>query len=454
MRSRDRYDRRAFLRGLGAGAALLPTLGADRAHAACIAGAPPRRTVFVIWPNGILPRNGIWPVGPSETDFTLPAFMSALEPHKRDLILIDKLYYKFIEDSPLAGPPICGHGAIQGLLTGRSYPSYHGHAGYENTASGPSIDQFIGNGLRQRGYQGLVSLPLGIYIGTPAYATYRGPDQKIVPDGDPYHVFDTLFGGATGGGTSSTPDPNIDKLRKARRSLLDFVEDDLSRFKARLGTDDGRRIDAHLQSIRDIEAQLLPAATASGGATSAPGGGCAVPTIGGRVDVKDYNNVPVVTKLQIDLATAALASDLTRVAVLQLSDYGDNVFKLPFLGLGGQHDIAHAGGKDKEKWDTWVFQQWAYLIDKLKSVKEGAGSLFDNTTVLFLNNMTTGNHEYKDTPCFLAGSIGGTFKTGRSLQVGPIQQNGILIAIANAMGTPTETWGDPSYGRELTVLRG
>jgi len=59
-------------------------------------------------------------------------------------------------------------------------------------------------------------------------------------------------------------------------------------------------------------------------------------------------------------------------------------------------------------------------------------------------------------PVVMAGSCGGYFKTGRSLALpAGTPNNGLLVALCDAMGTPTPsgTFGEPTYGGELTVLK-
>ena len=82
--------------------------------------------------------------------------------------------------------------------------------------------------------------------------------------------------------------------------------------------------------------------------------------------------------------------------------------------------------------------------------------LLDRGVFLAMNNMRTGIHEFDNVPAIMAGTAGGYFKTGgRSLKLpSGTANNGILIALANALGVPTTTFGHAAYGGELAVLRG
>jgi hypothetical protein len=114
-----------------------------------------------------------------------------------------------------------------------------------------------------------------------------------------------------------------------------------------------------------------------------------------------------------------------------------------------------------------MFAQMAALLDAMKAIPEGAGTMLDSSVVWWANNMADGDlHTVRGMPWVLAGSCGGYFRTGRYLRFGDwgqasptsgknmVPHNGILVGLANAMGVPTETFGDSQYGGELPGLRG
>jgi len=325
------------------------------------------------------------------------------------------------------------------------------------------------------------------YSRSTARLSWRAAGDPIVPDIDPYHVYTGLFAGATPApvtpGMPTTPAPTVpgmpmpvDRMLRMRKSILDHVIGDLKRFGGTVGAEDRMRIERHLQSVRDIEEQLSQQINAGSG-TMPPGTGgpvtpppagtaCQPPALGAKVDVRATQNFPAMCKMQIDLAVAALAADATRVVVLQLGDQGDPDIIFYNLGFaaGGQdgntgnlnayHSIAHRNGAEKITCDTWFQQQVAYTIAAMKGVSDGAGTLLDNSVLVALNNMRTGNHEYTNVPAILAGKCGNYFKTGRSLKLTNAHNNGILSAVANAVGVPTTTFGHTMYGGELAALRG
>jgi Protein of unknown function (DUF1552) len=440
-------DRRRFLASIGAGAALLPAIGAERANAGCLS-ASPKRLIIVTWPNGIFPAESdhkTWPIGSNETNFVLPNFLSPLEPFRNDLLLLNELDYTFLDETPNQVGGRNGHDTNQGLLTGRPYPGIIDPEVWRQMAAGPSVDRVVGQYLKSQGFAGLASLFLGVQVKYGAYAVWKAAGQALSPDSNPYHVFDTLFGGQ-----AVVSDPRNSQFRMARKSLLDFVGRDLERFQKRLGAEDRQRVQSHVETVRELERALNLGA--------GPMTGCPLPTLGATFDVNLPANLEKTTRLQMDLMVTALATDVTRVGVLQIGDLGAaaDLLQFPFLGLGGQHNIVHEGRADgRLKMATWFSEQWAYLLGKLKSEKEGSGDLLTNTAVLFIPQMADGAlHDWHGVPMIMAGSCGAYFKVGRSIRTNRVSHNRVLIALANAMGVGLRNFGEIRYGEELTSLRG
>src|SRR5262245_36652606 len=350
-RSHRGLDRRAFLRALGVGAAVLPLLEAEQASAA---SAPtPKRAIFLVWTNGMLNVDEDWP-GPGAIA-ALPDFMTSLEPHKDDLILMKGLNYRFIRDSPSISERT-GHAAYPGMLTGAIYAS-GGSSTANDIAGGISIDQYIGNALRTQGYDGLVSLNLGVKVDSRARLSWRGAgaNNAIVPNEDPYDVFNDLFGGAQAA-ANAAPDPALTRINSMRTSILDYVIGDLGRFSASLGAGDRQRIDAHLQSVRELELKLQ--VTARGNTGTAP-------VLPQGVNTGSTVNFHTTAEMQMQLVAAAFAADITRTAVLQLGDQGGSNIVLTTLGFDannretsgntglvqGLHVIAHENTANKRRTD-------------------------------------------------------------------------------------------------------
>jgi hypothetical protein len=483
MKHQLRFSRRNMLKTIGAGAALLPLLESDPADAACLVGGI-KRLFIMAWPDGMLSSINTWsPPGTTPTNWTLAPFQQSLAPNQADLLLLNGVDYSFIKDMPGTGERT-GHGCFPGMLTGKFYQTLSASTSAD-LAGGPSVDQYIGSQLQTAGYKGLVSLNLGAYVVSTGHLSWKAAGEVVLPNTDPTSIFNTYFQGAmpapapTSG--SGTPAP-VDNTKLIKKSILDAVAADLTRFSGVVGTADKQNIQQHLTSVRELEMQLdsMGSQTMAGGSITAATGTCSPPTVPAGMSGKAANtspNVPAVTKLMMDLSVAAFASDLTRVVVFQVCDQGaanlimswvKSSTGTPFASGGplasdpntgdtyGFHAIAHRNVQDKVNCDTWFQSQLAYMVAQMASIKDATNQrLLDSSVVVGMNNMRTGTHETTGVPVFMAGSCGGYFKTGRSLALPPgTPNNGLLVALCNAMGTPVTTFGEASYGGELTVLKG
>jgi hypothetical protein len=161
---------------------------------------------------------------------------------------------------------------------------------------------------------------------------------------------------------------------------------------------------------------------------------------------------PEVAELQMDLLTAALSCDLTRVATLQFSYAGSNhVFEQYDPTGEGHHALTHANQTEEVvaariQIEAWYASQVAGLVERLKAVPEGEGTLFDNTLIVWLNEMNDpGPHSYDSMPTCLLGSLQGSIASGRVLDVGYRPLNDLHLTVAQLMGLDIDTFGEPGH---------
>jgi hypothetical protein len=446
----SRLTRRQLLRGSLLAAATMPLFEATRARGQ--AGQYPKRLLVFYTPNGTIDQE--WRPRGGETDFQLGRILAPLEPYRDKLLILGGVHMA-LADSGFGSHHTRGVG---GLLTGR--PILEGtfeSAGPPTAgwASGISLDQHLARTLAPP--TRFRSLELGVRVvdaEVRGRLSYTGPSQPVPPVESPYAAFDRIFtGSAAPGGDPNAVDPALERLRKNRQTVLGLVGEELKAARQQLGRDDRAKLDQHLASIEDIERRLLPApGAAPGSATS-----CAEPALGAPIDLTAAANLPTIGRLQVDIAAAALACDLTRIATVQWT-HAESDQTYPFLNVSGaHHTLSHAGDADAQaqesltKINTWFGEQLAYLLGKLAAYPEGDGTLLDNTVVLWCNEVGKGNnHEHRDLPFLLAGSCGGYFSTGRFVDY---QANGaaghphndLLVSLAQAMGATDTTFGDPEH---------
>ena len=130
----------------------------------------------------------------------------------------------------------------------------------------------------------------------------------------------------------------------------------------------------------------------------------------------------------------------------------------PFIGVPeGHHDLSHHGGDPKkhekiQKINRFHIEQFAYLLGKLKAIREGDGTLLDNSMIVYGSGISDGNrHNHDDLPILLAGKGGGTIKTGRHVKYSTRHAAEQPVPVMlDRMGVPVDSLGD-STGR-LTKL--
>lgn len=423
-----RFSRRALLAGIGASAAFLPLVDAERAQAAGADGFP-KRLVTITWGHGVC-QSAFYPGdGTSNSEVLKP-----LEPLASKTLVVGGLDYKMMLEQD---HKYDGHFTYPVIWTG----TYKNVDGQICTSNGPSLDQVVSDAVAKK-----VALqqPLLVITVEGDSASWRGPAQKNTGEGDPKRLFDKLFASA------SMPSADLEKIRAKRKSVLDFVSAELSGFSQRMGSEDKAKIGAHLESIRQLETQLTASAMA-----------CTPPTV--MTGSKVFQDK---VAAMLDMTAMALRCDITRaVSISWADDGGYRPITLPWLDINSSfHDIAHLGKDgypDKIKADTWMWEQVARLAKGLDSVVEGTGTALDNAVIAVGNDMAEGSSHYVGgMPFVLIGSAGGYFKTGRTVKVGNwasktgeywkgdgnVPHNKLLASLSNAMDVSTTSFGEGYTG--------
>lgn len=425
--TRPIVSRRTFLGTMGAASmgALLPPLEAE----AQTVGAK-KRLIMLTSGNGTVPSD--WKPTGSNTSLTLSKCLEPLAAHTADLVALNGLGWQFGD-----GPGV-DHMRIAMMWNGS--PMLTGNDFSNNTGSRPcgwgggiSIDQTIANKLAETVKTPFKSLEFGVYLPRHHIYTrvnYSGPNQPIPPVDDPYAMFDRVFKNI---GPATTP-VDMDRLRASRKSVMDAVRGNLTAVQARVSAGDRQKIEAHLEAVRSIEKRLDTTTPVS----------CGPPMLGTKLDHRAQANFPAISRLQIDLLVASLVCDATRVTSLLWAGAANEV-RFTWLGqTGGHHTISHDNGAtgraQRIAAHIWFSGEVAYLLQKLKAVPDGTGTLLDNSLVVWGNELADGAaHSQQPIPVLLAGKAGGALKTGRFIDFGRRKHNGLLVSMAHLMGMPEVT---------------
>lgn len=423
-------SRRQFLSRLGLSAAALPFLPALQHLQAAGPQAKKQRIIFMFSPNGVVPPE-FWPEG-TGTDFKLKRILAPLEPFKSRMLSLKGVSNKVRGD---------GDGHMRGmscLLTAIELFPGNIQGGSDKPAgwaSGLSIDQELKNFLQSKPETAtrFGSLELGVAVPNRADPwtrwTYAGPNQPLAPLSNPYEVFEKLYGQT--------------KDRESLGSVLDEVTEDLKKISANLPAADKALLDQHATFVRQMEGELKKAADQK---LNHP-----APNLEAGVDM-DNDGMPQVSAMQADLLVNAFANDLARVASIQYTNSVGNA-KMKWLGIEeGHHGLSHdpdlnVGSQEKLiKINIWFCDQLASLARKLDAVPEpgGQGTMLDNTTIIWTNELGKGNsHSHDDIPFILIGG-GLGFKTGVAHQFDHLAHNRLWLTLAHAIGHRIPTFGNKS----------
>jgi hypothetical protein len=178
----------------------------------------------------------------------------------------------------------------------------------------------------------------------------------------------------------------------------------------------------------------------------------AVPTLPPNIEEQN-NNMPQLTKMQLELMVNSFVADFTRVATFQVTNSVGQP-KMRWLGIEeGHHDLSHEPDSNEPAYEklikinTWYCEQVAYLAKRLAETPEpgGNGSLLDNTTIVWTNELGKGNsHTRENIPFVLVGG-GLGFKTGRAIDFSGTPHNRFLMSVAAAMGHEVPSFGNPDF---------
>jgi len=424
-------NRREFLRTLGIGAAAvpfvlnLPSLGfANQTRRK-------QRLIVMFSPDGVVPST-FWPDEEGD-DFTLKESLSPLESFQDRTLILHGVCDRVRGD---------GDDHMRGigcLLTGiELFPGnvQGGSATPAGWPSGHSIDQeikrFLQNQVATKTRFG--SLEFGVMVPDRADVwtrmVYTGPNQPLTPIDNPYQMFNKLYGKV--------------KDRESLKSILDGLQDDLGKIRSAVSAQDRRLLDEHATFVREMEKELKEAETQDVGH--------AVPELEPGVKAEN-DNIPRISKMQIDLMINAFLGDFTRVATLQFTNSVGQA-RMRWLGINeGQHDLSHKPDKDTDaqekltKINKWYCEQLVYLAKRLADTAEpgGQGSMLDNTLIVWTNELGKGNsHTQDNIPWVMVGN-GLDFKMGRSLKYKRQPHNRLLLAWAHGFGHHIEKFGNPKF---------
>jgi hypothetical protein len=440
-------SRRQTIKGLtlGAGASLLsPLLGRLAAQAS--GAAIPRRFVFVVQSNGIDP-NHVIPVGlPRRKDKELPDITKAVSTPLAGLDLPDPI-------APLA--PLKHRLTIVRGLSGRmaeggtgGHSTNHGALGCYPGSAGP-LQQTIDHALGEATPAVYQQVGLGVLSKADQTLNYQisasAPGKASPIQCSPEQAFNSLFGSVTGGGNRNAFD--------RRTHLLDFMSGDLRRARSALAAPEREKLDQYLSAFESLHARQASIDTLQGVMRAH------LPDLD-----EEFKTPHEVHRLraQFETGTAALLCGLTNVLTLTSGGGGQNYLSFPDLGIPiDGHEIGHGKGVNgltSEQCFVKVRQHHCTLIAemarRLDSIREGDGTVLDNTLIVYLSDSGEAHHpNLKEWPVLLLGGLAGRVQQGgRYLQLPDYQKTGhrtlanFYLTLLEAMEKPRASFGTQDPG--------
>jgi len=426
-------NRRQFLRNLGVSSAAVPFLSGLPSLSYGASQGRKQRLIVMFSPNGTIPKN-FWSA-PSDSGIELNNILAPLEPYKEHILQLKGVHNKVKGD---------GDRHMRGmscLLTGIELFPGNVQGGSDTPAGwakGISIDQEIKNFLQsqEETRTQFGSLEFGVGVSDRAdpwtRMSYAGPNKPVAPTDDPYQMYRKLYGQI--------------RERKDILSILDEVRHDLKSVTSKVSSEDRQLLEQHTQLIQEMEKEF---AAGKGKSTEHQ-----APDL--KEGITNQNdNLPQLSRMQIDLLVNSFTNDFARVATLQYTKSVGQA-RMNWLDISdNHHTLSHKPDKDPDavqkltKINTWFAGELAYLVQRLSETPEPGtdGTLLDNTLIVWCNELGKGNNHTLDNIPFTLIGGGLNFKTNRALDLKGTPHNRLLLTLAHSFGHNLETFGNPNLSQ-------
>lgn len=432
-----RMSRRQLLRGVGVSLGL-PLLDAmENPTKAAVAGVAPKRMAFIYVPNGM--NMADWTPTRTGAAYDLPAILRPLAAYQNDVSVLTGLAHAKARSN---GDGPGDHARANAtFLTGVQAKKTAG----ADIRLGVSVDQLAAASVGRQ--TKLPSLELSCdksrqsgqcdsgYSCIYQYnISWKSETVPMPPEPNPRVIFERLFGSGNNAGVE-----NQARRNRYNKSILDFVLDDAKSLHAQLGTTDQRKLDEYMTAVREIEVQIEQAEKFS---AQQP-----------RPSMNRPDGIPsdyaAHIRLNYDLLALAFQTDSTRIATFMVAHDGSNRSYAQIGVPEGHHDLSHHGNDPAKmskiaKINTFHTALFAYFLGKLKAMREGTGTVLDNSMIVYGSGIADGNrHAHHDLPILLAGGGGGTLRPGRHIRYQTMTpMTNLYLSLLERMGVGASRLGD------------
>lgn len=445
MKSNLLIDRRTCLKGLGAALALplLETMG-WAAPSKGKAVKPPVRLGFMYMPHGVI-MDQFWPTDSASFLSSPPPALESLLP-----VLDQCLMMKGISGVPIAPFGGAPHALELSTWLTASLPDSHQRNKINIAISADQIAANYVGGLTSLPSLELATMPQthkenqeGLNEGYYSHCSFRSATQAVPAEINPRSVFNRLFKKTEPGGNERKP--GADPLE---RSMLDLVIGGAKDLRRKLPQDDQHKLDEYLDSVRSVERRIAAieyrqkeAALEAAGVSVSKRHASDSPPI--EIKMPEGDKRSEYMQVMCDLNVLAFQTDTTRVSTYIGST--PNGVSYPELGFKDEHHSQTHHNNQPEKVEkvakitAFNIAQFAYMIQRMHSLREGDGTLLDNCIMMWGSGLEDGNkHARENLPFIVAGRGGGTINTGRFLTDTKGNQGDLLTTLLTCAGIPLD----------------
>ena len=441
--------RRTFLRGMGVTFALPLLDGMVPAFASALetAAKSPTRLSVVYVPNGMVMDK--WIPATDGAGFEMSPILEPLTPFRDQIVVLSGLTDKNAFPYPGEGGGDHARGTGS-FLTGVHPKKTEG----SDIQAGISADQIAAKEFGKETQLSSLELATensaelvgetdagysGAYINTLAWRT---PTTALPMESQPRAVFERLFGDSD----STNPAERLARIQEDR-SILDSVTQDVAPLLKSLGPSDRIKLTEYLDAIRDIERRIQKAEAQSSQE---------LPVMDRPVGIPPTFEEHV--KLMFDLQVLAFQTDLTRVITFMLArEKSTRTYRE--IGIADpHHPLSHHKNDPAMLAKLAVIQNFhiklfSYYLDKLRSTRDGNGTLLDHSIILYGGAISDSNaHTHDNLPILLAGGASGQIKGDRHYRYPKEKEvpvSNLLLTMLDKLKVPLENLGDSTGKLEL-----
>ncbi len=444
MSNKSLIDRRLCLKGAGASLAL-PLLDA-MGWADTVKGnvyKPPVRLGFMYMPHGVI-MDEFWPADAESFLTSPPPALESLRP-----VLDQCLLMKGISGVPIAPYNGAPHALELSTWLTATLPD---PGKRDKIQIAISADQIAANYVGA--FTTLPSLELatmpqnwkenqeGLNEAYYSHCSFSSPTQCVPAEINPRNVLNRLFSKKELGGRGAAQMDALD------RSMLDLVLGGARNLRRSLAVSDQRKLDEYLDSVRSVERRIAAiefrqkeASLEKAGVRPSRRRESDSPPI--EIKIPDGDKRSEYMQVMCDLNVLAFQTDTTRVSTYIGSR--PNGASYPELGFNDQHHSQTHHNNKPEKVNkvaaitAFNISQFAYMVKKMRNLREGDGTLLDNCIMMWGSGLEDGNrHSRENLPFVVAGGGGGSIRTGRFLPDTRGNQGDLLTTLLTCAGVPLD----------------